>query len=1252
MDFFNFFENGYSAGLISNFAVQMTVLSISGWIILKLLSGKSAPVRSLAAAGTLISMLCVFILSGIFYFSNIAWVDMSQFAHKSEAAVSAPVVASPSPQETFETKTFSHPLADEENFASLPVVKAENNISSRLPLPAAASVAVVTKPFQIKTVHWVNALGLLWLAGIIFMLIKLACGLVFIRGFRSGLDRISDPSVKLLLKIAQQAFYKRYTPELYTSPKVESPVTIGIFHPIIIIPEKLFSALNENELKSIMLHELAHIYHYDHIIGVIKRVAVAFNWWNPLVYFINRKHVLASEEIADNYVLSKIPAKIYSQCLAGMAEKICLIGNFPAAAGMAGNYSSLEQRITDILSKKRKLTMTARFSSKLSIAVICGALALFAAGVHGLPAKIEKTKDADKAPAAKANPDVKSEKTADFVISGVIPKGFEPRSNAKGEVIFSKPEGFPPIARMSIQADANGKFNIVYPADSYKKIHAKVRFLSEEYAPLEGICRRVYPGKPASFIFPTPFKKKDAVHYTGVLLDEFTNKPVPYVGIFADASGSEIGRADEHGHFDIYVKPSWGSVTHILPYLSSDKYAGHSYLLKNKPGESVQLKLIMERGVRVKVHTEDEEGKPVPGVYVRWMGGGGASGKTDKQGNATLSGMLSRVRPGWLAEVRKAGYVLAEDPGQLNAILYTEKPLKIVLRPASPAKPLLLSPREKARQRGKADAKIYSKEDLSFIEQLYQKAAKKWGTAEAKEDLKELIEKYPKANRAGCAMLYLGQMSRGKEQIKYLRQAIDNYSDCFYYDGVQVGPYARYYLGWYYLNNGEPGKAEKLFGEIRQEFPDAVDHAGNKLLDAVNRQFQKSKAKKRMAKDSETYSKDDLKEIRKLAIIASKKLNTEEGEKNLNTLLEKYPKANITGATLLYWGMKNKGDKQVKYLQKAVDAYSDCFHGSGCQVGPYARLLLARIYLKNGEKSKAMKLIEEIKNKFPDAVDFKGHSLIMLIAVMNLDDKNRPAVNLDNYWDKFKYWQTLQYLQETTGPVNEKEKKEVENLLKDLTKDIYLVKFKPVNGFNPSTPKQFIDKFSEYSMLRSGQGEVGGASFFRTIKVGDHLIASFLTEKPQAMKTDLEKSPFLEIISAEKVTQKSLVKHIESRQESLMDNWKTTGPKIVEVIPADGAKNVDPDIGKITIKFDRKMKTNSWSFCNYGDSSELPSKGKPYYDESGTFITLPLKKLQPNHTYKSSFNTEKFTGFISADGVPLYPYPYSFTTGPAQKKTD
>ena len=114
--------------------------------------------------------------------------------------------------------------------------------------------------------------------------------------------------------------------------------------------------------------------------------------------------------------------------------------------------------------------------------------------------------------------------------------------------------------------------------------------------------------------------------------------------------------------------------------------------------------------------------------------------------------------------------------------------------------------RRKFNQRYQQDLEKYTQEQMGELEELYQVANKNWGSDEAKKNLKTILEKFPGTNRTGCGLLYLGQISEGEEQEKYLKIAIQDYSDCFYGDGVQVGAYARYYLAYYYKEQGQTKK--------------------------------------------------------------------------------------------------------------------------------------------------------------------------------------------------------------------------------------------------------------------------------------------------------------------------------------------------------------------------------------------------------------------------------------------------------------
>ncbi len=143
--------------------------------------------------------------------------------------------------------------------------------------------------------------------------------------------------------------------------------------------------------------------------------------------------------------------------------------------------------------------------------------------------------------------------------------------------------------------------------------------------------------------------------------------------------------------------------------------------------------------------------------------------------------------------------------------------------------------RAKAQDRMRQDRARLSNQDFREIETTYQSANKDLRAPSARDALRQLVQKYPTSNRAGCAVLYLAQMSSGSEREEYLTSAIANHGDAWYGDGVQVGAYARAQLASFYANSNRLSEALKLTDEVKTQFPGAVDHSGVPLADTLRK---------------------------------------------------------------------------------------------------------------------------------------------------------------------------------------------------------------------------------------------------------------------------------------------------------------------------------------------------------------------------------------------------------------------------------
>ncbi len=138
--------------------------------------------------------------------------------------------------------------------------------------------------------------------------------------------------------------------------------------------------------------------------------------------------------------------------------------------------------------------------------------------------------------------------------------------------------------------------------------------------------------------------------------------------------------------------------------------------------------------------------------------------------------------------------------------------------------------RNKYRRRVQLDRNRYGNTVFEDVERKYQAASREKDEPAQVQAYLELIQMYPDANRAGCAVQYLGQSSEGDAKIAYLEQAIADYSDCWYGSGVQVGTYARFYLAHHYLSQNNTIKAEQLFEETYSLYPDAIRHSGKLMF--------------------------------------------------------------------------------------------------------------------------------------------------------------------------------------------------------------------------------------------------------------------------------------------------------------------------------------------------------------------------------------------------------------------------------------
>ncbi|TDR23609.1 M56 family metallopeptidase [Marinicella litoralis] len=174
-------------------------------------------------------------------------------------------------------------------------------------LPAFDSAAFIdtaakTTVAQTNDLTPYNWLPLIVLVSIIsvFLIIRITAQLNKIKSLSDQGNPIEfKPWLKIALESVSLLGLQRM-PKIIQSTKIQSPCTWGHKQPVILLP---INIQNDQQLRIILLHEMAHIKRNDWLWMMASKIASALFWCNPLLWFIHHKLINSFESACDDLVL-------------------------------------------------------------------------------------------------------------------------------------------------------------------------------------------------------------------------------------------------------------------------------------------------------------------------------------------------------------------------------------------------------------------------------------------------------------------------------------------------------------------------------------------------------------------------------------------------------------------------------------------------------------------------------------------------------------------------------------------------------------------------------------------------------------------------------------------------------------------------------------------------------------------------------------------------------------------------------------
>lgn len=173
---------------------------------------------------------------------------------------------------------------------------------SILPKSITGDTLTLTSVQQATPLTWQGFVFLGWLAVVIAMGLLLVQQMLFVRRLLVKSKNPSDSMFGVFEHCHKQMATGRHM-TLKLSSVTASPAVCGLFRPTILIPQTLSDKLKDDDLKSIFLHELAHIKRGDLWISLFQAILQIAYFYNPLLWLANAIIRKVREQAVDEMVL-------------------------------------------------------------------------------------------------------------------------------------------------------------------------------------------------------------------------------------------------------------------------------------------------------------------------------------------------------------------------------------------------------------------------------------------------------------------------------------------------------------------------------------------------------------------------------------------------------------------------------------------------------------------------------------------------------------------------------------------------------------------------------------------------------------------------------------------------------------------------------------------------------------------------------------------------------------------------------------
>ena len=248
-------------------------------------------------------------------------------------------------------------------------------------LPAVPALPEDTPAAAVPRWNWSEAVPLVWAVGFCVLVLRLLAARAVLWKIerRATLLCTSGPSaapnsdaITSALEAASLQLGIRRPVAVLIHPEKTIPMVWGILKHRLLLPAAARS-WSGDQLRSVLLHELAHVKRRDAVGQLLSQIACALHWFNPLVWAAGWRLGVERERACDDLVLaSGVRPSVYAEHLLDLATRLSPSRWTRACELVMARKPSLEGRLVAVLSENRNRRGVSAALAAIALAITVG----------------------------------------------------------------------------------------------------------------------------------------------------------------------------------------------------------------------------------------------------------------------------------------------------------------------------------------------------------------------------------------------------------------------------------------------------------------------------------------------------------------------------------------------------------------------------------------------------------------------------------------------------------------------------------------------------------------------------------------------------------------------------------------------------------------------------------------------------------------------------------------------------------------